>query len=145
MRGKKIPHDVKLKIGESMKNAHEDGRAWNIGKSRWNNEKSYPEIFFSRIIENEFDNKNYICEYPVGIFSIDFAWVSIKKAIEIDGEQHEKPEYRERDLRKDKFLLGEGWDVLRIKWKDMYNNPKEMIEKAYNFIHNQNNKSVSDQ
>jgi len=136
LQGKKIPTDTKLKISKKMIIAHSEGRAWNIGKSRWNNEKSYPEIFFSNVIKNEFENKDYISEYPVGIFSIDFAWPSIKKAIEIDGDQHEKIEgYKDRDSRKDKFLNEKGWEVLRISWRDMFSRTKEMIEKAYDFIH----------
>ena len=28
-----------------------------------------------------------------------------------------------------------GWKILRIKWKEMFNNPKEYIKIAYDFIH----------
>lgn len=55
-----------------MKKAHKENRAWNIGKSRWNNKSSYPEEFFIRVIENEFSDKNYIREYPFKRFSLDF-------------------------------------------------------------------------
>lgn len=125
---------TKTKISASMKLAHRDGRAWNIGKSRWNNEKSWPEKFFTSVIENEFENKNYFSEHPVGIYSIDFAWVDEKKAIEIDGEQHEKPDYKERDKRKDLFLEEKGWKILRIKWKDFCNDTKSHIRAAKHFI-----------
>jgi very-short-patch-repair endonuclease len=109
--------------------------AWNIGKSRWNNEPSYPEKFFMKVIENEFNDKNYINEYPVGIYSIDFAWVDKKLAIEIDGDQHQRfEEYKLRDERKDSFLEIQGWKVLRIVWKDMFNNTKEQIKICKNFI-----------
>lgn len=57
-----------------MKIAHKEGRAWNIGKSRWHNEASYPENFFIKVIENEFEDKNYKREFNIGIYSIDFAW-----------------------------------------------------------------------
>ena len=57
-----------------MKKAHKEGRAWNIGSSRWNNKPSYPEQFFLKVIENEFDDKGYVREYPFGRFSLDFAW-----------------------------------------------------------------------
>lgn len=128
--------DTKNSISLGMKKAHEEGRAHNIGQSRWNNEMSYPEKFFKAVIENEFSDKNFIQEFNVGIYSIDFAWVEKKLAIEIDGEQHEKEEYKERDKRKDKKLLEEGWKVLRIKWKDLYSNTKEKIEEAKTFINN---------
>lgn len=129
---------VNKKISESMKKAHLEGRAWNIGKSRWNNEPSYPERFFMEVIENEFEDKNYKNEYPIGVYSADFCWPHLKKVIEIDGEQHQRfEEYIERDKRKDKFLIKNGYQVLRIVWKKMYANPKENIQKCYEFIHSQ--------
>lgn len=133
------PHtdETKKILSEKQKIAHAEGRAWNIGKSRWNNEPSYPEKFFMKVIKNEFLNKNYKREFNVGIYSIDFAWAELKKAIEIDGEQYYRfEEYIERDKRKDDFLKSEGWKILRIRWKTMYKNTKPEIEKAYNFIHN---------
>lgn len=134
LKGRKLHKETKLKISNSMKKAHKEKRAWNIGMSRWNNEPSYPEKFFMKVIENEFVDKNYKREYPVSIYSIDFAWVDKKLAIEIDGAQHEKPEYKERDKRKDRCLKENGWEILRIKWDDMCNDTKVCIEKAKNFI-----------
>jgi very-short-patch-repair endonuclease len=118
-----------------MKIAHSEGRPWNIGQSRWNNEPSYPEKFFMSVIENEFEDKNYTREYPFNKYSLDFAWVEKRRAIEIDGEQHQRfAEYAERDTIKDSLLLENGWEVLRIEWKDMYNNTKEKIDEAKKFI-----------
>lgn len=134
--GNKLSEEIKNKISKSMIKAHEEKRAWNIGKSRWNNKESYPEKFFMKVIENEFLDKNYKREYPFWIYSIDFAWVEKRKAIEIDGEQHERfQEYKDRDIKKDQYLLKNDWKVIRIKWKDMYKNPKLWIEIAYKFIH----------
>lgn len=135
-KGRILNEDTKKKISDSMKDAHKKGIAWNIGKSRWNNKKSYPEEFFTSVIENEFLDKNYTCEYNVKIYSIDFAWVDKKLAIEIDGDQHQRfQEVIERDKRKDSVLISEGWKVLRIKWKDMYSDSKKWIKIAYDFIH----------
>lgn len=131
--------EVKNKISVSMKKAHEEGRAWNIGKSRWNNCPSYPEIFFMQVIENEFNNKNYVREYAIGKYSLDFAWINEKKCIEIDGEQHERfTEYKERDSKKDKLLIENGWKLLRVKWKDMYKDSKKYIEICKKFIDDSN-------
>ena len=119
-----------------MKVAHNEGRAWNIGMSRWNNEPSYPEIFFMKVIENEFIDKEYKTEHPMSIYSFDFAWIDKMKAIEIDGSQHERfDEIKDRDNRKDMLATKNGWQVLRIKWKDMFNDPQKWIKIAYEFIH----------
>jgi very-short-patch-repair endonuclease len=137
LEGKVLTEDHRSKIGDSMKRAHEEGRAWNIGKSRWNNEPSYPEQFFMKVIENEFFDKKYSREYPIGIYSIDFAWVDKKLAIEIDGSQHQRyEEYQKRDKKKDSILIENGWKVLRISWKDLSNEPKKFIEIAKDFIGN---------
>ena len=133
-KGKKLSKEHRKAVSEGMKKAHKEGRAHNIGTCRWNNKMSYPEEFFTKVIENEFIDKNYTNEYPVGIYSIDFAWVDKKLAIEIDGEQHERPEYKARDKRKDEKLYSEGWDVLRIKWKDMFHETKKWIQIAKDFI-----------
>ena len=134
--GKKLSEEHKLNVSNGMKKAHKEKRAWNIGKSRWNNKKSYPEEFFEKVINNEFKNKKYTCEHPISIYSLDFAWINLKKAIEIDASQHERfKEYSERDKRKDKLANEMGWEILRIKWKDMCNDPKHWIQIAYNFIH----------
>lgn len=138
MRGKKLKEETKEKISNSMKMAHSSGNAWNIGRSRWNNKQSYPEKFFESVINNEFDDKKFEKEFPIGIYSLDFAWKHLKKGIEIDGEQHDRfQEYRDRDTKKDEYCKNQGWEILRIKWKDLYNNTKHQIEIAKKFIHGQ--------
>ena len=86
--GMHTPEAVRKKISESMKKAHAEGRAHNIGECRWNNEPSWPEKWFMQVIENEFSDKNYVRERPFHRFSLDFAWEHKKKCIEIDGGQH---------------------------------------------------------
>jgi len=134
-KGKSLSEEHKAKVSKGMKKAHAEGRAWNIGMSRWNNKPSYPEEFFMKVIENEFDDKNYIREYPIGKYSIDFAWIHLKKAIEIDGEQHQRfDEIKNRDKAKDLILEENGWEVLRIPWKDFYPDTKGKIKEIINFI-----------
>lgn len=134
--GVELSETHKLSISESMKLAHLEGRAWNIGRSRWNNEKSYPEIFFSQVISNEFEDKNYTSEYNVGNYSIDFAWIDKKLAIEIDGDQHQRFQSQiDSDKRKDELLISFGWKVLRLPWKTIFKDTKHSIKLAKDFIH----------
>ena len=138
--GKKLSEDHKKAISNSMKLAHSQNRAHNIGQSRWNNEHSYPEKWFIKVLENEFrmfENTEYKTEYPFGRFSLDFAWPEKKLCIEIDGTQHERfEEYHKRDLAKDKLLKEQNWIVIRIPWKDCYRNPKSYIEIVANEFRN---------
>lgn len=126
--------DVKAKISASMKRAHAEGRAHNIGECRWNNEPSYPEQWFMKVLKNEFGlekDKDYKMEFPFHKFSLDFAWPNEKICIEIDGEQHERfQEQKNRDVEKDKLLKEEGWVELRKSWKEIFNSPKEFIKEV---------------
>lgn len=136
--GKHLSEEHKQKISNSMKQAHKEKRAHNIGSSRWNNEHSWPEKWFIEVLQNEFnmiENIDYETEMPFNKYSLDFAWSEKKLCIEIDGEQHERfEEYKLRDITKDKLLLKNGWKVLRIKWKDCYANPKQYIKIVKNYL-----------
>lgn len=132
--GHSMSEDAKQKISASMKKAHAEGRAHNIGECRWNNKPSYPEEWFMKVLQNEFGfqkDKDYQMEFPFHRFSLDFAWPERKLCIEIDGEQHERfQEQKERDIEKDSLLKQEGWVELRRSWKDIFNNPKSFIEEV---------------
>lgn len=136
--GHTMSDDAKQKISASMKKAHAEGRAHNIGDCRWNNKPSYPEEWFITMMRNEFGqevDKDYYREVPFHRFSLDFAWPDKKLCIEIDGEQHERfQEQKERDVQKDKLLNEEGWKELRKSWKDIFNNPKIFIEEVKIFL-----------
>ena len=139
-QGHSVNAETRIKISESMKKAHLEGRAHNIGDCRHNNKPSYPEQFFMSVIDNEFLDKNYIREYPIGKYSADFAWVHLKKIIEIDGAQHERFDtYKERDKRKDALIHTMGWQVLRVKWSDMFNDTKKWIQICKDYIHENSN------
>lgn len=91
---------------------HPEQTAW-----RKRNLPSYPEQCFIKFLqEYSYDKYYYIeREYSIFPFYIDFAFVDVKVAIEIDGSQHILDENRiERDKEKDKTLIDKGWKVLRI-------------------------------
>ena len=137
-KGKKHSEETKSKISESMKLAQSEGRAYNIGQCRWNNEHSWPEKWLIKVLNNEFDlkeNKDYKTEYSFGRFSLDFAWPTNKLCIEVDGKQHQIDNAQKlRDAEKDKLLLENGWKELRIPWIECFRNPKNWIEIVREFL-----------
>ena len=91
---------------------HPEKTAW-----RKRNEPSYPEKCFIKFLEDNGYDKKYCIEreYPVFPYYIDFAFVDLKVAVEIDGSQHVLDEGRiVRDEDKDKTLTSTGWKVLRV-------------------------------
>lgn len=134
-KGKKHSESARQIMSEKKKIAHAEGRGACFGSNRWNREPSWPEKFFSQVIANEFNDKNYESEYRFGRFILDFAWPHKKKCIEIDGAQHDNfPDVQERDVRKNAYIASQEWAVLRIKWKDMKSDPKTWIQIAKDFI-----------
>ena len=58
-KNKQHSDETKQKISESMKRAQKEGRAYNIGQSRWNNEHSRPEKWLINVLKNEFNQTKY--------------------------------------------------------------------------------------
>lgn len=132
--GRHLSEEHKRKISESMKAAQKDGKAYNIGQCRWERKHSYPEEWLIGVIANEFSDKQYICEMSFHRFALDFAWVHKKKCIEVDGGWHDRPDQQERDRCKDELLKQEGWQVLRMPWKEVLKDKQGWIAKAKEFI-----------
>ena len=108
---------------------------WHGWMNCHSSKKSYPEEFFTRVIDNEFDDKNYEYNYLFYQYRLDFAWPAKKKCIEIDGSQHQRVlEQKESDMRKDAKLIENGWEVMRISWRDFYKDTKKYISDANAFI-----------
>ncbi len=68
---------------------------------------------------------------PIGNFIADFCCLPLKIVIEVDGYTHEIREVIVKDAKKDRFLVSEGFVVLRITDTDVLedlNGVKERIE-----------------
>jgi len=134
-KGKKrkpLTEEHKEKIRKALIKAHKEGRAYNYGINSWHKEPSYPEKFWKEVIENEFEDKNYVFQLVIYPYRVDFAWKHKMKIIEIDGVQHEKR--KEKDQKRDAFLKSKGWQILRLKWNGIFYQTKESIEEAKKFI-----------
>lgn len=78
---------------------------------------SYPEKLFMNLIDKYQLTQKYdiVREYSFFPYFIDFAFVNIKLAIEIDGSQHWKKQSKiDRDKQKEELLLSNSWKVYRI-------------------------------
>jgi very-short-patch-repair endonuclease len=60
--------------------------------------------------------------HPVGPYIADFACVSAKVIVEVDGATHWTPEQLAHDSRRTAFLQSQGWRVLRVTNTDLFTN-----------------------
>src|SRR5262245_29629617 len=51
---------------------------------------------------------------PIGSYIADFAWLSARIVVEVDGISHGSDEQAKRDRRKDAFLRREGFQIFRV-------------------------------
>ncbi|PTM92812.1 very-short-patch-repair endonuclease [Mycoplana dimorpha] len=53
-------------------------------------------------------------ETPIGPYIADFAWLSARIIVEVDGDSHETAGGRRHDRNRDAFLRSQGFTVLRF-------------------------------
>lgn len=62
-------------------------------------------------------------ETPIGPYIADFAWLSARIVIEVDGDSHETEQGERHDRRRDAWLRAEGFKVLRYDNQQILDNP----------------------
>lgn len=62
-------------------------------------------------------------ETPIGPYIADFAWLSARVIVEVDGDSHETDHGRAHDVRRDDFLRKQGFTVLRFDNDQVNDNP----------------------
>ena len=67
-------------------------------------------------------------QHEVGPYVIDFYCVSVKLAIELDGDVHGAPSQRMHDREKDRFLAERGIRVLRFWNIELKDNRDGVLE-----------------
>lgn len=86
--------------------------------------KSYAEEYWKIILDT--NNIEYIEQFQIGLYQLDFAIINRKIDIEIDGDQHYLDKrIIESDIRRNKYLEELGWTVIIIRWSDY----KKIIDK----------------
>lgn len=138
--GKKISRykrsdEEKKNLSDIMIKRHKDGTAYTLGHNERLKKRSYPEQWFETVIQNEIQNKEYISQYPLGRYCLDFAWTNEKKCIEVDGETHYRFQAEvDKDIKRDTWLIEQGWSILRFRWKDVQRDKKKYILILKRFI-----------
>ena len=62
-------------------------------------------------------------ETPIGPYIADFAWLTARIIVEVDGDTHETAGGRRHDGRRDAFLRAQGFTVLRFDNAQVIDNP----------------------
>jgi very-short-patch-repair endonuclease/predicted nucleic acid-binding Zn ribbon protein len=112
LRNQDPGYHEKLSLAVQKRIANGTHKGWS---SRSKLEPSYAEKYVIGLL-NEL-NISYTRELKISKWFIDFADSDRKLALEIDGKQHNYPDRILSDNQKDSYLIKNGWQVLRLKWK----------------------------
>ena len=80
--------------------------------------------------------------YPTH-YKLDIADPYLQIAIEVDGVSHQTPQIKERDDRKDAFLMGIGWTVLRFWNREILENLDRVVSVVQSTISKQARATIS--
>jgi very-short-patch-repair endonuclease len=72
-------------------------------------------------------------QHPIGPYIVDFACLTLKLIIEIDGSQHH--DALMADAVRDHYLTARGWTVLRFSSHDAVANTPLVVETILNTIY----------
>ncbi len=81
---------------------------------------------WSRLRRRQLDGFRFRCQVPLGDYVVDFACLSEKLVVEVDGGQH--TEQLEQDAERTASLEGQGFRVLRFWNNDVLQKTDGVIE-----------------
>ena len=83
---------------------------------------SLPEVLLLQVLRQRPNGLKFRSQFPVGEITADFACLSHRLVIEVDGEGHNRGDQPRRDAARDAFLRAEGFAVMRIAARDVLGN-----------------------
>ncbi len=81
------------------------------------------------IRRNQIEGAHFRRQHPIGPYVADFACLTLKLIIEVDGTSHLTAEQIEKDIRRTQFLNREGFKVIRFWNLDVLTNLGRVIER----------------
>jgi very-short-patch-repair endonuclease len=73
------------------------------------------------------DGLKFRSQFPVKGITTDFACLSQRLIIEVDGESHNRGDQPQRDAARDALLKEEGFDVMRIAAREVLDNLEGVV------------------
>ena len=68
-------------------------------------------------------------EHPLGVYTADFYCAKAKLVVEVDGSSHQSTEAKNYDVARDKWMNGQGIEVLRFSCSEVENETEYVIDR----------------
>ncbi len=94
-----------------------------------NNATRSEKVFWKHLKERRVDGFKFKRQCGIGNYIVDFYCPRLELVIEIDGNIHDLPEVKERDLIREEYLRSLGLTIVRFTNEDvLYNSGKILDE-----------------
>ena len=103
-------------------------------KTLRNNMTDVERLLWSKLKSSQLEGYQFNRQKPIGNYIVDFYCVKANIVIEIDGGQHYTDEGKEKDIIRDKYMVGRGLRVLRFSDTDVLKNIEGIIETILRFL-----------
>ena len=91
-------------------------------------------FLWKHLKSKKLDGKRFTRQHSIGAYVVDFYCASEKLIIELDGEDHLRPNNMEYDKKRTKYLKNFGFTVIRFENKMVFDNfHSVMLEIKDNF------------
>jgi very-short-patch-repair endonuclease len=88
-------------------------------------------FMWSRLCQRQLAGYKFRRQFPIGPYFADFACLSARLVIEVDGGEHHE---EESDNRKTAFLEARGYHVLRIPVQEIDESMDDVMDGIYNVL-----------
>jgi very-short-patch-repair endonuclease len=90
-------------------------------------EMSLPEVLLWQELRKRRGGYKFRKQFPLADYALDFACLSARLAIEIDGEAHNRGDQPQFDEKRDEHLRSAGFAVMRIPARQVLENMEGVV------------------
>ena len=116
--------------GGEMGNSVNTQRARTLRKNLTDTER----CLWSRLRRQQINGHKFRRQFPLGVYIADFVCLEARLIVEVDGGQH--AEHASKDAVRDKWLVSQGFRVLRFWNNDVLRETDTVVEEIVQALKN---------
>ena len=86
------------------------------------------QLLWQYLRAKHFEGLKFRRQQPIGPYIVDFVCLEKKIIVELDGGQHALPKETQNDIKRDQWLGGQGYRVLRFWDNEVLSNIHGVLE-----------------
>jgi very-short-patch-repair endonuclease len=92
------------------------------------------QLLWSKVRRKQLNGYQFYRQRIVGEYIVDFYCPKANLIIELDGGQHYVEDMQLRDAERDHYLRAQGYQILRVSNRELFENLIGVLEKIYEYL-----------